>query len=428
MTALWLALGAVSLAALVGWIVDRISGAPLRDRSPLAWLTFITHGLAALTATAMHPLLGVVALAALVMWSRRSGTGLPEGTPSGPAIAVIAVVGVVITLQPPVPMAWDELVWLARARVGAEGPLALAARSLDPHGGLTPAGYPIGAGVLQAAFAGLDGDLTALTSGTSALVLFAVATFVLVLRRSTEIAWGPVALVVMGAPLMWVHLRTGMLDLPLGLFAAAFAMALLGAGRGDATLVRLAPALAVVMSGLKDEGAMYVVVIVLGCMGQGSLRRGLRAHAGLAVLVAVAVVGAWRARLMFAGVSAEHHAAAGFAVGALPDLLRELVRAASDLRDFGASLALVVAAMAMSLLTRRGDDAMASERALSLAWLACIGCTLLALVVGPDAVRSFATSGTLWPRFLVQLVPLGAIVVGARLGREAVPAHVAVPA
>jgi hypothetical protein len=430
MTTLWLALGVLLSSASIGWIVDRVSGAPLKDRSPLAWLTFSVHGLAALTATAIHPLLGVLALVGLAVWSRRLGTGSPTGsTPSsGPALAVIVVLALVITLQPPVPMAWDELVWLARARIGAEGPFALTSRALDPSGGLTPAGYPIGAGVLQAAFAGFDGELTALTSGTSALVLFAASAFVLVLRRTSTIAWGPVALVVMGAPLMWVHLRTGMLDLPLGLFAATFAMALLGARSGDATLMRLAPALAVVMSGLKDEGAMYVAVIALACLGQAALRRTLRTHAGLAVLIAVAVVGTWRARLMLAGVSAEHHAAAGFALGALPDVLRELLRAACDVRSFGASLALVVAAIGMSLVTRGGDDALASERALSIAWLACVGCTLLALLLGPDAVRSFATSGTLWPRFLIQLVPLGACIVGARLQREAAGVPVAAPA
>lgn len=415
MTPIWLALPLWVCAAVLGAAIDRLATGRL-ERSPLAVTTWIVQGLAVVATLAVHPMLGVAAIGALLAWARQwpvSG----DAARSQLALGWLAVVTLVIVIQPPIPIAWDELVWLARARVGTDGPSVLVERGLDPGGGLVPAGYPIGAGILQSLMACLDEDLHALTGGTGALVAFSCAVFALALAQSTIVSRRVTALVVVTTPILWVHLRTGMLDLPVGMLAGAFALAVHGAGRGDARLARLAPALAMLLAALKDEGAMHVVVIAGAALFDRAHRRSLWPHAAASVMAAVLVVGCWRARLSSAGTAIEHHALMGFAVASLGELLREMVRAASDVPSFGGSLAMIGVAAAAAFVSRHRS----LERALSLAWLGCASGTLTALLVGPDAVRSFAASGTLWPRLWLQLVPLGAVIVGAWWHRSASP-------
>lgn len=412
MTPIWLALPFATLACALGAAIEGLATRRL-DRSALAVVTWTTQGVALVAALAVHPIVGACATAALLAIAKRWPIA---GQAASPRMALVgaAVVATMIVLQPPVPIAWDELVWLARARVGSAGPWALIERSLDPAGGLVPAGYPIGAGLLQSSMACLSDELGALTGGAGALVLFSCTVFALTLAQST-IASGPVAvLALVMTPIAWVHLRTGMLDLPVGTLAAAFALALHGGARGDARLVRLVVPVALLLTTLKDEGGMYVVVIAAASVVDRSHRRGLAPHAIGSVVAALVALGCWRLRLSSAGAPTEHHALVGLALGALGPLLRELLRAASDVESFGGSLAMVAIAVVLAASPR----ARPLERALALAWIGCLGGALTALLVGPDAVRSFATSGTLWPRLLLQLMPLGALVVGARWQRS----------
>jgi hypothetical protein len=425
-TPIWLALPAWIGAAALGALVERIASGRVAP-SALAIVTWITQGLALVVALAVHPLLGLAALGAMLAWARRWPLSGPPAR-SLLALAWLAVVISVIAIQPPIPIAWDELVWLARARVGSGGPSVLVARGLDPGGGLVPSGYPIGAGVLQSLMACLDDDLNALTGGTGALVAFSCAVFALALAQTPVVSRRVAALVLVTTPLAWVHLRTGMLDLPVGMLAGAFALSVHGAGRGDAGLARLGPAIALLLAALKDEGAMYVVVIAATSLLDRSQRRSMLPHAMAGAAAALSIVIGWRARLALSGTAAEHHALVGLALGSVGALLAELVRAASDLASFGGSLAMVVVTVAVSL----GPRSPPFVRALALAWIGCIAGTFAALLVGPDAVRSFAVSGTLWPRLLVQLMPLGTVLVGARwhrmpspgpaTGRDATPA------
>lgn len=427
MMPLWLALPALAVAALVGVALERASGAlrPLSDRTPLAWLVRVVLGMAVLVAFAVHPALGVALPLGLVAHVRhlRARGGLATPAPGAPleatpwtALAVVLVLVLVVLGRPAVPLAWDEEVWLASARLACDGPFALAARALDPEGGLVPRGYPIGAPVLHAALALFGADLGSLTAGAAALVLVSAAALALTLASPAGAGvLRPVVALVLGcAPLVWAHVRTGMLDLPLGLLSASFALALVGAARRDARLALLSPALACVIAALKDEGVVYVGLVALGLSIALPEREAVRRHAAVAVLAAVLVALSWRLRLGLAGVEPEHHVLAGLAWDALPALLRELARAAADVGSFGAALALVLAAT-VSAVVRRGR---ALSRALGLAVLGAVLAALLALAVGPPAVREFALEGTVFSRLLLQLLPLGALVVGAAVAER----------
>jgi hypothetical protein len=421
-TPLWLALPALVVFCGVGAALEQLAGVRARwvpRDAPLDGIAWISHGAALYVAFVVHPGLGVALLALSFLWLRRGlEPSMPDPVPATSSAAVtvallmVALATLAIALSPPVPIAWDELVWLSRARVGTAGPFALADRALDPRGGLVPSGYPIGAGALSAALSLFADDLRSLTGGAGALVVFSGAVFALVLAESKSVSRRVVFAVIAATPLVWVHLRTGMLDLPVGLLVAALALSLRGAREGDARLTRLALPLAVLLASLKDEGAMYAVVIAIASLLPRSSSRaagkdGTDLRASILVIVtALSVLGVWRVRLALAGVAAEHHAPAGFSFAAMGPVLRELGRAACDVRSFGGSLAVIVVGAVM--LIRKGDD-----RALAWALAGCILATLAALAIGPDAVRSFAATGTLWPRFLLQLVPLGAVVVGA---------------
>lgn len=412
MTPIWLALPFATLACAAGAAIEWLATRRL-DRSALGVATYATQGLAVVAALAVHPVIGLCAIAAVFAIAKRWPVAGQAASPKL-ALVCVAVGATLIVLQPPVPIAWDELVWLARARVGSAGPAALIERSLDPAGGLVPSGYPIGAGLLQSSMACLSDELAALTGGAGALVLFTYSVFALALAQSTIASRAVTTLALAMTPLAWVHLRTGMLDLPVGTLAAAFALALHGAARGDARLVRLVVPVALLLTTLKDEGGMFVVVIAAASVVDRAHRRALAPHVLTSVVAALAALGCWRLRLSLRGTPTEHHALVGFALGALGPLLRELARAASDVESFGGSLAMVL----LAALSASGPRARPIERALGLAWIGCLGGAITALLIGPDAVRSFATSGTLWPRLLLELMPLGAVLLGARWQRS----------
>lgn len=399
MMPLWLALASGLIASGIGALVEGaaclVRRAPFSlDGSPRGHLTRLLVGLALFVASVVHPGLGVATFGAFLYLAAPAA---PRADPPLDRVTLVLIgcVVLVVLLRPPVPLVWDELVWLTRTRAASLGPAALIGRALDPQGGLVPSGYPIGAGLLEAAFALFRSDLSAITAGAATLVLVAFVTFALSLASAPDLDRVATACVLAGAPLLWVHLRTGMLDLPLGLFAASFVLC------RDRPL--LAAAIAVSMAALKDEGAVYVVV-ASGCFFFSHRRLGLAALLGLALSLT------WRMRLRAAGIDAEHHSFAGFSPAVLPALLRELLRAASDPLSFGASTAAIGAA---ALLGSRSP----ATRPYALTWILSLSATLAALLVGPDAVRSFALEGTLFPRLVVQLVPLGAVLVGAVMAR-----------
>lgn len=417
MMPLWLAIPALVVATAVGTAIERaaLGARPLLDRDPSTWLVRVVVGLAVYVALVVHPVLGVALVVSFVVVGRRlRREGLPPiAVPPTPfvALALALVALVVVAARPAVPIGWDEAVWLARARVACDGPWALAARALDPHDELVPAGYPLGASALHAAFALFDPDLGPLTSGAASLTLLSVVVLALVVAATPDVSRGAAALVVVAAPLLWAHLRSGTLDLPIGALAAAFALSLLGAARKGGRDALLAPALACLLASTKDEGVLHAVVIAGALSAFAPERARLRRHAALAAVVALATFGTWRLRIALAGAPIEHHTVAGFALGALPALSRELVRAAADVGSFGASIAVITAATLASIV-RRGAHV---SRALALAVVGILVGSLVALMLGPDAVRDFALEGTVFPRLLVQLVPIGALVVGAAM-------------
>ncbi|MBL9037357.1 MAG: hypothetical protein JNG84_02475, partial [Archangium sp.] len=238
-------LGLLALHAAGSVLMALLTRARVVDtlRSP----TSTWAAIAGLFAVALGPAGGVLGAALLVtLWRTRT----TPATPSTPWVP-LAVLSALVLARPSVPTGWDEFVWLAKARIEALGFSEGVRAALDPALRVGPAGYPP-LWPLAVSWVGLGVDaLDAHVLAGSLLMLLSVA--------SAAEAWWPTLItsrrgrllglaVALSAPLVWVHVRSTYLDLPLGLLAAA-TVGFLCTGRFG-----LASVVAVVMAGFKDEG------------------------------------------------------------------------------------------------------------------------------------------------------------------------------
>ncbi|MBL8955154.1 MAG: hypothetical protein JNK82_30535 [Myxococcaceae bacterium] len=342
----------------------------------------------------------LAALAAAALWARPAAPAPPAAPLPWLALAGLAAATLA---RPWVPTQWDELVWLGKARLGAAGFDAVVDASLDPAQHLIPAGYPT---LWPAAVGWLSLGRDGLTTQTLAASLLVIVTAAAALEawwphvRSRPAGALPLAAAALGAPLVWVHLRSVYLDLPLGLLGLALLGTLLGAER-RAPLTALA--FAVVLAGFKDEGVVHALAASIGAIvvsQRPSRSLALAAPAGLAVAVALS----WRALAASAGTPGADHALGAPLLAWLPQLARLVWLHATDVVTWGVFWPVALVALARPT---------AEREVRSLKWLVAGYAAALSagLVFGSERMRAFAENGTLLDRLLVQAWPAAALAL-----------------
>ena len=380
-----------ALGALVIAVVDR--RAPFDAlRSPAS----VFVGLALLFAASLGlPGIALVLALAFGVWlsPRRLELAPP---PSAAAYIFIAGLGVWVLLRPLVPLYWDELVWLAKARLGSLAFDGVVATSLDATQQVIPAGYvplwPSAVGWLSLG----DDELGAHVLSATLLVLACAAVAIEAWWDVLARAKGWAVIVLLSAPLALVHLKSVYVDLPVGLLGLALLGRLLDARAGLGSL-----AIAVCLAGFKDEGVTQVLAATLAAVlaarpDDVPFTPGWRRVGPL--LAAVAAVVTWRALLATKGVTVSDHALNPPAWGWLSTFAKLLVLHASDVFSWGVTWAVVLAVVARRMTDRQSR---------ALRWL-LVGNVLLltaALLLGPERVRVFAENGTLLNRLLLQSWP-----------------------
>jgi hypothetical protein len=335
----------------------------------------------------------VVMLGLGALLSRRAVQPIAAGARS--EWAVLALLAFVMFARPWVPTGWDEFIWLGKARFASQGFSAGVQAALDPAQHLIPAGYPplwpLAVGWLSLGHDAVETHVL----GASLLMLVCVAVALEAWREalSTSPRWAWALL--LGAPLVLVHLRSTYVDLPVGLLGVALLGQLLSAEGAGLPAVSFALCLAA----FKDEGLAQVLAATVGALVL-TRKRALVVPA-VAALVAV---GTWRALVHFSGIPLFDHALGMPQWGELPHLVVLGVLHATDLFSWGVFWALAVAL----LFTRLPASSPRAVRVMLL----CNGLfSTAALLMGPERVRVFAENGTLLNRLLVQLWPGAALLM-----------------
>lgn len=364
---------------------------------------------------------GLVLASALLLCARLTPRPPSQSSERLPWLVLGGLV-VVVLARPWVPIYWDEFVWLGKARLEALGFGAGVSAALDPAQHLVPPGYPP-LWPLAVGWVSLGADDLAVHVAASGLLTALCAAVALEAwwPRLEDAAggrsrWLTVA-VLASAPLVIVHLRSSYVDLPVGLLGAAVFGFLV------TERVPLACAAAVVLAGAKDEGLAHVFAATAGAIAVHGLRSRVLQWASPALLGVISVV-TWRWLLHSRGVQVHDHALHAPLVEWTGTFVRLLARHAFDVWSWGLSWCVVLAMLTLrpSRVEVRG-----------LRWALGVNLALMAgaLVSGPERVRVFAESGTLMNRLLVQVWPLGVLLVWfvlsaprplGRVGQEALPA------
>ncbi|MGV3624600.1 MAG: hypothetical protein ACO1OB_27520, partial [Archangium sp.] len=367
-----------AVIALVGLVVLHLVGSALRmvltrisfkqaiARPSSVWFAVVAAYCASLG-------LPGLLLAALLLGLSRSGLSpLPDPLPlrRGEVIGFL-VLSALVLARPWVPTQWDEFVWIAKARLESVGFGEGVRTALDPSLHVLPAGYPplwpsaIGWLSLHA------DDIDADTLSGSLLMLVCVATLVEVWREEHVSAIG--LAVVFASPLIWVHLRSTYVDLPVGLLSAALAVCLVRAHDRPPFIAVL---LGVVLAAFKDEGLLHVFAASFAALLTHGWRRWRFALPALAALFTAAI---WKVLLRVHEVGVFDHSVNMPAWSETPHLLKLLGQHLFDLHSWGVFWALTFAA---AILT--GSSAMA--RGLRATLIALFVVTFFALLAGPERV------------------------------------------
>lgn len=342
---------------------------------------------------------GLVLAVALFAVSRAGLAPLPDASPlrRGEVIG-FALLAALVLARPWTPTQWDEFVWIAKARLESIGFGFGVRAALEPSMGVIPAGYPplwpASIGWLSLHVDDIDADVL---SG-SLLMLASAATLIEVWRAERRDSWLLLA-VAFASPLIWVHLRSTYVDLPVGLLSAALVVTLLRDGERPPFLAVL---LGVVLAAFKDEGLLHVLSATVAALTVRSWRSWrLMLPAGAALLAA----GAWRLLLSLHAVADRDHAVGAPAFGEAGHVLKLLALHLFDLHSWGVFWAFALAALALAKTEL--------ARGLRLALLGLFAVTFCALLLGPERVRVFAENGTLLNRLLLQLWPTAALLIAS---------------
>jgi hypothetical protein len=417
----WISLVGLALVQGGGAVLRRLAEPSVSLAMALRSPSSVWVGLAVLYAVSLGPvgalLLG--ALAAIGWWVRVQAAPAQGGSWGW----FSAGLGVLVLARPWVPTHWDEFVWLAKARLESLGFGSGVRLALDPSAHLIPRGYPplwpSAVGWLSLG----DDALTAQVIAGSLLMLLAAAAAVEAWlpaweRPGSGLGWLIALGALLGAPLVWIHLRATYVDLPLGLLGLAlfghlFRAAQSPMGRPGV----ISAALAIVLVALKDDGLAHLIA------GTGAALVAARAagarfrtawRLGLPAALGVLAAGLWRWLADRHGVGSVDHALTTLEYRWLPRLVELLLLHASDLYSWGIFWAVGVAVLAMP----EEDARVRGLRTMVLLNLVLI---CFALLAGPERVRVFAENGTLLNRLLLQLWPAVALAILLRL-RTAVSA------
>jgi hypothetical protein len=437
MVPIWLAIAPALFFAAVGAATDRLCGLGLAGGWG-QWPRWIACGVTIAFATCLHPT--VLPLLAGLMFLARIGAGPPATVSSSPrssalapyvaAMAFALAAGAV--LRPAMPMYWDAFVWLGKARIESGGLGHLRDATLDPNADVIPHGYPL-LWPLAASWFSMFGEApAALVAGAAGATLLAVLLFLDTAAEAFEgtlpapagfaprprWAFGGAFAVLLLTPMFWVHLRSAYADLPVGLLAATCMLRLGRCLDGSDDLRRdmtVAVLAATALAGTKDEGIGHVTVIVLAAVASQPKAGRREVLRWLAVLGSAATVFlAWRALLRLHHVVDTDHELAAPAIDALGGIGRVIASSAADTRTWGALWPIAIAAV--STVGVRGSSFRPATRFAALALVGQAALLALALVFGPDRVRTFAFEGTLVNRLLVQLAPGAAALLALALG------------
>jgi hypothetical protein len=393
-----LALPALAVSAALGAGLERALGGSERgDASP--WPLRIACGLALVCAALLHPLVSL-ALLSIHVARARAGTAGASPPPSSAltidrgAAVVLVVLGLAIVVRMPVPIYWDEHVWLAKVRLG---PLALREAALDPAQAVIPRGYPIVASLAQSLFAQGRDDLGAITAGAAALSLLAASNALGALPARRALGW---LATLATMPLVWIHLRSAYLDAVVGLLALALALAL---PRPTTSARHGAIATAFLLAGAKDEGLAHVIAIACAHVLRSDARRRALGEAAAPLGAGLLAVGSWAALRAAHGVLGGDHALDFAGFGQLGAIALELARALTDVLSFGLVWPFVLGAVAACSVTEAPRT-----RRLALTLTLQSGLLVGGLALGTENLVAFTLDGTVAPRLLVQLAPLAA--------------------
>ena len=370
-----------------------VTGAPFVEtvRSPsAAWVAIA--GLYAGT-------LGLAGALVLILVAVSIGLGRRQPRERPPRLpwAALGLLALLVLARPMMPTQWDEFVWLAKARLESLGFGASVAAALDPQAHVIPPGYPpLWPAAVGWLSLGRDELATHVVAG-SLLVLLCVATAVegvamaLAGARPRAVT---LAVLLVSAPFVWVHLRSTYVDLPVGLLAVALLANLLVPSRLGVSSV-----LALVLVAVKDEGIAHVLAASLSAV---LVRRSPLVLVPAATAVVAAT--AWRMLAQSHGVVIVDHAFAALQWGWVPTLGRLLALHATDVWTWGVFWAVTPVVL---FLVPGQPLARASRLMLALD----LGLLCGALLVGPERVRVFAENGTLLNRLLVQLWPTACLTL-----------------
>ncbi|MDX2015912.1 MAG: hypothetical protein SFW67_37305 [Myxococcaceae bacterium] len=344
---------------------------------------------------------GLVLASALLVCARLTPRPPSQRSERLPWLA-LAALAVVALARPWVPVYWDEFVWLGKARLESLGFGAGVSAALDPSWHLVPPGYPplwpLAVGWVSLGDDGVDVHVAA----SALLATLCAATALEAWWPRLEDAAGPrsrwvTAAVLASAPLALVHLRSGYVDLPVGLLGVAVFGFLV------TERLPLACAAAVVLAGAKDEGLAHVLAATAGAIAVHGVRSRVLQWVSPALLGVISVV-TWRWLLHARGVEVHDHALDAPLWSWSGTFAGLLARHALDAWSWG-----LCWPVALASLTQRPWRA----EVRGLRWALGVNLVLMAgaLVSGPERVRVFAESGTLVNRLLVQVWPLGALLV-----------------
>lgn len=386
------------MIALVGLAVFHLVGSAIRQLlTRCGWRVAFTSPSSAWFAIAIAYAcsLGVAGIGILITLAfvvTQTRQPLSPWGERGTAWVLILPLAVISIARPWVPTQWDEFVWLGKARLESSGFGAGIQAALDPSQHVIPAGYPP---LWPAAVGWLSLGHDALSThvlAASLLVLLCVATALEVFapKRPRLLAIAVLA----AAPLVWVHLRSTYVDLPVGLLG----LAMLGLLLTDRPPV-LAAVLALVLVGFKDEGLAQVLAATVAAL---FIHRSWRL--ALPAVVALVTVGTWRFLVYSHGIPLFDHALGMPQWDWIPRFVRLLTLHATDLFSWGVFWAVVLAVM---LMPSKDPEVRAARVMLLLLLLF----TAAALLSGPERVRVFAENGTLLNRLLLQLWPTAAFLV-----------------